>query len=119
MADSPRWCDNCKAYGDHHSDRHQPKADARERLVQRVAEAIHAASDHGQEGAPLDEWLCNCREKAAPAVDVLLAPEVRSELIEAMGGEQATVAYGCMNPDCLQHTAIPLYRFDVKEQDRD
>jgi hypothetical protein len=29
MPDSPRWCAKCRAYGDHHTDRHNSSAKAR------------------------------------------------------------------------------------------
>lgn len=35
MTDSPRWCETCKAYGSHHTDRHEEHTKASEWTAER------------------------------------------------------------------------------------
>src|SRR4051794_30392635 len=50
MADSPRWCDHCGRYGDHHTDKHPRLVDALE---------LHETDCNGRS-------VCGCRPARRP-----------------------------------------------------
>lgn len=58
MADSPRWCETCNAYGDHHTDRHEHMVnDAPLPEVFRINGVEHSVQDGVLMRRVAGEWM--------------------------------------------------------------
>lgn len=106
MADSPRWCDRCQRWGDHHTDRHPapvPRRDegdaerlADHRLAAQLAEQVRLAVP-----AMLPGYPERIAESALPWLASLLAATRAEALREAADKRQ-----GWTHEEAKRHTLI-------------
>lgn len=107
--DSPRWCADCSAYGDHHTDRHPKVADNDDALI--LMDHVQFALECGTNMTPQQAYT-----SSRLAVEAVLAnPDV---VLRALGHRQVLRALGHRKEDCGDRWVCCVHAFTAEERAR-